>query len=280
MRNRTNKAEVIARVALNSLLLLLVVVWVIPYVFTLTSSFKPQSEIFRLPIRLLPESTFTGNYEFLVTQYPYLRWYMNTIVITAVQTTVSMFFCGIAGYAFAKYEFRFKKTLFMLVLISLMLPIQVLITPLFIQMARLQWLDTYRAVLIPFAVQPFFIFLMRQYMLSVPDDLLHSGRIDGCTELGIFVRIVAPIQRSAFAIVGILSFVAAWTSFLWPVIVLRSRNMYVLNVGIATMVGPYNVPYGAVLAASSLATIPIIVFFLLMQRNFIDGMTAGALKSA
>ena len=265
---------------LNAVLLLLVVVWIIPYVFTLLSSLKPQSEIFSLPIRFWPERVFLGNYEFLLRSYPYFRWYANTVLITVFQVTVSMFFCGLAGFAFAKYEFRFKRALFIIVLISLMLPFQVLITPLFIQMANLGWLDSYHGVVLPFAVSPFFIFLMRQYMLAIPDDLIHSGRIDGCTEVGIFVRIVVPIQRSAFAIVGILSFVGAWTSFLWPVIVLRSRDRFVLNVGIATMVGPYNVPYGAILAASALATIPVIVFFLFMQRHFVDGLTAGALKSA
>ena len=270
----------IATAVINAVLLGGVIVFVMPYVYMIASSFKPQPHIFRLPFQIMPESLYLGNFEFLFTEYQYWRWYLNTAIVTGIQVSIAMFFSSLAGFAFAKYEFRFKKLLFLVVLISLMLPIHVLITPLFIQMANLGWLDTYQGVILPFAISPFFIFLMRQYMMSTPNDLLDSGRIDGCTELGIFVRIVMPLQKPAFAVVGILAFVMAWTAFLWPVIVLQSRSMFVLNVGIATMAGPYRVPYGAILAASSLATVPIVIFFLLMQRYFIEGLTAGALKSS
>lgn len=267
-------------VLINAIMLAGVVIFIMPYVFMIASSFKPQPQIFRLPFRILPDRLYLGNFRFLFAEYPFWRWYANTAIVTALQVSIAMFFSSLAGFAFAKYEFRYKRPLFLVVLISLMLPIQVLITPLFIQMATLEWLDTYHGVILPFAISPFFIFLMRQYMMSTPNDLLDSARIDGCTELGMFVRIVMPLQKPAFAVVGILAFVMAWTAFLWPVIVLQSRSMFVLNVGIATMAGPYRVPYGAILAASSLATIPIILFFLLMQRYFIEGLTAGALKSS
>ncbi len=262
----------------NAILLFLVYLMAMPYVFMVTSSFKPNSEIFSQPVRILPKSLYLENYRYLFSEYPFFRWYWNTVLTTVIRTAISVFFAALAGFAFAKYEFRLKKPLFLLVIASLMLPFQVLLTPLFIEMAAFRWLDTYWGVIVPTAVSPFFIFLMRQYMLGVPDELIDAARIDGCSEFGLFWRVVAPIQKPAFAVVGILAFTGAWTDFLWPLIVLQSTKMFILNVGIATMFGPYRVPYGAILGGSTLATLPVVLFFLLMQRQFIAGLTAGALK--
>ena len=266
------------KLIVNAILLALVYLMAVPYVFMITSSFKPNSEIFAQPVRILPKSLYLENYRYLFSEYPFWRWYWNTVFTTLIRTVISVFFAALAGFAFAKYEFRLKKPLFLLVIVSIMLPFQVLLTPLFIEMAAFGWLDTYWGVIIPVAISPFFIFLMRQYMLGVPDELMDAARIDGCSEFGLFWRVVAPTQRPAFAVVGILAFTGAWTDFLWPLIVLQKTNMFVLNVGIASMFGPYRVPYGAILGGSTLATLPVVLFFLAMQRQFIAGLTAGALK--
>jgi ABC-type glycerol-3-phosphate transport system permease component len=266
------------RLVVNVILLVGVYLLAMPYVFMVTSTFKPNSELFALPVRILPDNLFLENYRYLFSEYPFFRWYWNTVITTIIRTAVAVFFSALAGFALAKYDFRFKRPLFLLVIVSLMLPFQVLLTPLFIEMATFKWLDTYRGVILPLAISPFFIFLMRQYMLGVPDELMDAARIDGCSEFGLFWRVVAPIQKPAFAVVGILAFTAAWTDFLWPLIVLQSTKNFVLNVGIASMFGPYRVPYGAILAGSFLATLPVVLFFLAMQRQFIAGLTAGALK--
>ena len=234
--------------------------------------------MFAWPVRILPKSLYLDNYRYLFSEYPFFRWYRNTILTTVIRTAITVFFSALAGFAFAKYDFRLKKPLFLLVLISIMLPFQVLLTPLFIEMAAFKWLDTYQGVIVPLAVSAFFIFLMRQYMLGVPDELMDAARIDGYSEAGIFWRVVAPIQKPAFAVVGILAFTTTWGDFLWPVIVLQTNKMFVFNVGIASMWGPYRVPYRAILAGSFLATLPVVLFFLAMQRQFIAGLTAGALK--
>jgi multiple sugar transport system permease protein/arabinosaccharide transport system permease protein len=265
-------------VIVNGLLLIGVYVMLIPFVFMVTSTFKPNSEIFAWPVRILPQSLFLENYDYLFAEYSYFRWYWNTIITTIIRVAISVFFSAMAGFALAKYNFRFKKVIFMLVIISLLLPFQILVVPLFLEMATFQWLDTYAGVIIPFAISPFYIFLMRQYMLGVPEELLDAARIDGASEFMIFWRVVAPIQRPAFAVVSILSFTAVWGDYFWPLVVLQSTDMFVLNVGIASMWGPYRVPYGAILAGSFLATLPVIIVFLVMQRQFIAGLTSGALK--
>jgi ABC-type glycerol-3-phosphate transport system permease component len=268
----------VSTILVNGLLLIGVYLLAMPYIFMIASTFKPNSELFAFPVRILPDALYLENYRYLFAEYPFWGWYWNTAFTTVIRTVLAMFFSALAGYALAKYEFRLKRAIFLLIIISLMLPFQVLLTPLFIQMATFQWLDTYWAVIVPFAISPFFIFLMRQYMLGVPTELMDAARIDGCTEFGIFWRVVAPIMQPAFAVVGILAFTGAWTDYLWPLIVLQSTENFVLNIGIASMFGPYRVPYGSILAGSFLATLPVVVFFLIMQRQFIAGLTAGALK--
>ena len=263
---------------INGILLMGVYAMLIPFIFMVTSTFKPNSEIFAQPVKILPASLHLENYDYLFTEYPYFRWYTNTIFITLIRVAISVTLSAMAGYALAKYNFRFKKLIFMLVIISLLLPFQILVVPLFLEMVAFNWLNNYWGVIIPFAISPFYIFLMRQYMLSVPDELIDAGRIDGASEFGIFWRVVAPIQKPAFAVISILSFTFVWGDYFWPLVVLSSTQMFVLNIGIATMWGPYRVPYGAILAGSFLATLPVVAIFLLMQRQFISGLTAGALK--
>jgi multiple sugar transport system permease protein/arabinosaccharide transport system permease protein len=270
--------RILATFVVNGLLLFGVYLLAVPYIFMIASTFKPNSELFALPVRLLPQSLNLENYQYLFNEYPFWGWYWNTAIITVIRTILAIFFSALAGFALAKYDFRFKKVILLLIIISLMLPFQVLLTPLFIEMAALGWLDTNWGVIAPSAVSAFFIFLMRQYMLGVPNELLDAARIDGCSEFGLFWRVVAPVQQPAFAVVGILAFTGAWTDYLWPLIVLQSSEKFVLNIGIASMIGPYRVPYGAILAGSFLATLPVVIFFLIMQRQFIAGLTAGALK--
>ena len=178
-------------------------------------------------------SLYLENYRYLFVEEPFWRWMWNSTFLAVGRAVLAIFFTSLAGFAFAKYDFRFKKTGFIIILASIILPFEVLVIPLFIQMAAFGWLNTYRAIIIPFAVSPFFIFLMRQYMLGVPDELLDAARIDGCTEFGIFWRIVAPIQKPAYGILAILAFNGAWNDFLWPLIVLQGKEFYTATLGLA-----------------------------------------------
>lgn len=267
-------------ILINLLLLVGVVVAVVPYVFMITSTLKPNAELYALPVRILPQTLNWENYRVLFSEYPFLLWFWNTVVLSIGRTVIGVLLSMLAGFAFAKYDFRFKRLLFTLVLVSILLPFQIMLVPLFIQMAVMQWLNTYQGVILPFAVSAFLIFLARQYMLSVPDELLDAARIDGAGEFSIFWRVVLPTQKPALAVISILTFTGAWNDYLWPLIVLQETEKFVVNVGVASMLGPYRIPLGAVLAGSFLSTLPILIFFFFMQRHFIAGLTEGAVKGS
>ncbi len=287
-------------IVINALLAFGLFLMATPYVYMIVSTFKPNSEIWSWPLTFYPNSLFDPaaypadtityvlgsiplyleNYRYLFQEEPFWTWMGNSTFLAITRAAVAIFLSSLAGFGLAKYDFKFKKASFIIILASIILPFEVLIIPLFIQMAKFKWLDTYWAIIVPFAVSPFFIFLMRQYMLSIPDELLDAGRIDGCTEFGLFWRIVAPIQKPAYGVLAILAFNGAWNDFLWPLIVLNNKAKYTATLGLALLHGPYLTPFGSILAGSFIATIPMIIIFLAMQRQFIAGITAGALKGA
>jgi multiple sugar transport system permease protein/arabinosaccharide transport system permease protein len=262
----------------NGILLTFVFLVAMPFIYMISASFKPQYEIFTFPIKVLPENLIYNNYETLFRETLYLRWFVNTLFVALTRTFLSLFLCMLAGYAFAKFDFPYKKTLFLIVIASFTLPFEVLFVPLYTMMVNLGWFNSYTALIVPFAASAFGIFLARQYILAVPTELLEAARIDGASEFGIFWRVVVPNLRPAIAVLGIIFFNASWNDFLWPLIVLNDRAKYTVNLALPTLRGPYGDQYGLVLAGAVLATLPIILIFVFMQRHFIEGLMAGALK--
>ncbi len=262
----------------NLLLLIGVVMAAVPFIYMISASFKPQNEIFTFPVQIIPKEPYLDNYTTLFGETLYLRWFFNTAIVAVGRTALSLFLCMLAGFAFAKYDFPFRRVLFVLVLASFTLPFEVVLIPLYTMMVRLGWLNTYWVLIIPFAASAFGIFLARQYALALPTELMEAARIDGSSELGIFFRIALPNLRPALAVMGIIFFQASWNDFLWPLIVLNDSTMYVINLALPTLRGPYNDQYGLVLGGAVIAVIPIIIIFFAMQRYFIEGIMAGALK--
>ena len=262
----------------NLILIGAVFLTAVPFIYMISASFKPQYEIFTFPVKILPEQVYLTNYQKLFGETLYLRWFFNTLFVASSRTLLSLFLCTIAGYAFAKFEFPFKKILFILVLASFTLPFEVLFVPLYTMMVKFGWFNSYAALIVPFAASAFGIFLARQYILAVPTELMEAARIDGASEFGIFWRVVLPNLRPAIAVLGIIFFNASWNDFLWPLIVLNDRELYTVNLALPTLRGPYGDEYGLVLAGAVLATVPIIIIFVFMQRHFIEGLMAGALK--
>jgi ABC-type glycerol-3-phosphate transport system permease component len=244
----------------------------------ISASFKPQYEIFTFPVKIFPDEPIYTNYQTLFSETLYVRWFFNTLFVAGSRTILSLFLCTLAGYAFAKFEFPYKKVLFLIVIASFTLPFEVLFVPLYKMMVTLGWLNSYPALIIPFAASAFGIFLARQYILAVPTELLEAARIDGASEFAIFMRVVVPNLRPAMAVLGIIFFNASWNDFLWPLIVLNERTLYTVNLALPSLRGPYGDQYGLVLAGAVLATVPIIFIFIFMQRHFIEGIMAGALK--
>ncbi len=263
---------------MNTVVLVGVLVSAIPFIYMITASFRHQGELYSLPVTIMPREWTGHNYEKLFGDTNFVIWYGNTIFTAGIRTALGVYFAALAGAAFAKYEFRFKRLCFFIVLATLTLPFHVILIPLFLLMRDFGWIDTYLAVIVPGIVGAFNIFLMRQYIEAVPDELMDAARIDGASEISIFHRIIVPLVRPALGVVAILTFVNTWNDFLWPLVVLHDDTKYLLSIGIATMDGPYDVEIGAIMAASFLSTLPILIVFVLMQRQIIAGLTQGAIR--
>lgn len=253
---------------------------VAPFVWTLVSSFKENSEIFGFPLTFLPAQPTLDNYRRLLSgdELPYARQFLNSLLVAGGQTLLALFVSTLVGFAFAKYQFRFKRPLFVMVLATLTIPQQVTLVPLFLVINSFGLLDTYAAVILPAAANAFGVFFMRQSMLAIPGDLLDAARIDGSSEFGLYWRIGLPLARGSIAVLAVIEFLRSWNDYLWPLIVLRSAEMMTVPVGLATLVGLYKVEYGMVMAGSFLATVPIIVLFVIGRDHLVAGMTAGAVK--
>jgi multiple sugar transport system permease protein/arabinosaccharide transport system permease protein len=274
-----NKLQIrIAQVLVNALLLFAVFLLIMPYLYMISASFKEGSEIFSLPVKILPEGLHLGNYELLFGETNFPRWFLNSVFVSLSRMAIAILVSVMAGYAFAKFDFRFKNLLFILVLATLTLPIYVLIVPLYDMMVTLGWTDRYVALILPFAAQAIGVFLARQYLLSIPDEILDAARVDGATEWVVFWRVVLPISTPVMAVLGILFFTTAWNDFIWPLVVMTEDSKFPVALGLPTLLGPYRQEYGAVMAGSFLSTLPIIIVFLIAQRRFIEALTAGAVK--
>ena len=274
-----NKLQVrLVQVLINAMLLFAVFLLIMPYLYMISASLKEGSEIFSIPIKILPEGLYLGNYELLFGETNFPRWFLNSVFVSLSRMAIAVLVSVMAGYAFAKFDFRFKNLLFVLVLATLTLPIYVLIVPLYDMMVTLGWTDRYVALILPFAAQAIGVFLARQYLLSIPDEILDAARVDGATEWVVFWRVVLPISTPVMAVLGILFFTTAWNDFIWPLVVMTEDSKFPVALGLPTLLGPYSQEYGAVMAGSFLSTLPIIIVFLIAQRRFIEALTAGAVK--
>jgi ABC-type glycerol-3-phosphate transport system permease component len=262
----------------NAVLLVVIFLTVTPYVYMVSASFKPGDELFSIPVKIFPDSLYWGNYDLLFGKTNFVRWFFNSVFIGVSRMVLAVVISLMAGYAFAKFDFRFKNPLFLLLLATLTLPIYVLIVPLYSMMVAFGWTDHYIALILPLAAQAIGVFLSRQYLLSIPDEILDSARVDGAGEWGIFWRIIVPLSQPVIAVMAILFFTASWNDYIWPLVVLTKDQMFTVSLGLPTLVGPYSQEYGAVMAGSFLSTVPIMIIFLIMQRRFIEGITQGAVK--
>jgi multiple sugar transport system permease protein len=281
VKSKINGWETLGLALLYLFLAALAVFAILPFLWSFSASFKSLTEIFHYPPQFFPPNLNLKNYINLFTGHNFLGWFINSTALSVTNTLLSVFFCSLAGFAFAKYNFRFKNGLFILMLGSVMIPFQLIMTPLYAEMNALKWLNSYAALIIPWIAPAFGIFLMRQYMITIPSELIDSARIDGCPEFRIFWQIVLPLARPALGTLAIYEFMHSWNSFLWPLIVLRDSQYFTLPLGLATLlglIGRRTVEYGMVMGGAFLSALPIIIIFLLMQKQFISGLTLGSVK--
>ncbi len=250
----------------------------IPFYWMFTTSLKLERFVYASPPQWWPDPLTFIHYTEVFTRIPFPRYFQNSVIVASVTTVGHVFFDTLAAYAFAKLRFPGRDRIFFLLLLGLMVPFQVNLIPLYRIMGALQWLDKYAALIVPSLTSIFGIFLMRQYLQSIPDELLDAARIDGCGEFWVFGRIVVPLAMPGVATLVIFTFMDLWNSFLWPRIVTSSETMFTLPVGLAQLQLKNTSNWTQIMAGATLTALPMILIFLLMQRRFIEGMTAGAVK--
>lgn len=249
-----------------------------PFYLMFVSSTLSNNEILSESPRMIFGTNLMQNIQNLNERINIVKVLFNSIFITLTYTALSLILHSMAGYALAKFDFKGKTIIFGVILATLMIPFQVLLIPLFKMMNGIGWQNTYQAVIIPSLANAFGIFLMRQNMLSFPNSLIEAARIDGCGEFSIFFKIVLPTLKPAIGALGIYNFMAQWGNFMWPLIILSTKDKYTLPVALAALEGLQRKDYGMIMLGSTIATIPIMIIFLIFQRQFVSGMLGGSVK--
>jgi multiple sugar transport system permease protein len=272
-------AQPMTRMAALALVGVGAAVMLAPFYVMFVFATHARAEIFALPPPLWFGNDLAANLAILTERVPFWRNLGWSLYVALMSTALTLLFCSMAGYAFACFEFRFKKALFTLVLGTMLLPSFMNMIPTFLIMDTLGWIDTHRALYVPGAASAFGIFLMRQFAISaVPPPLLEAARMDGCGEWGIYWRIVLPLMRPALGTLGLITFIASWNNFIGPLVVLRSADNYTLPLALRSLQTTMNTEWGALMAGSAIATLPLLVLFALTSRQLIAGLTAGAVK--
>ncbi|MBE1878362.1 carbohydrate ABC transporter permease [Myceligenerans pegani] len=276
---RRRRAPRPARVALYAALVALALVYVVPLLWALSSSFKDRSDIFAFPPALWPDSATLGNYTTLLATQPFWSWMLMSTVIAVVSTAATVFFCSLAGFGFAKYEFRGKNLLFDVMFSSMAIPFAVIVVPLFILVAKLGLANPFFALVVPWVAPAFGIFMMRQYTeQSVPDEILDAARIDGCSEFRAFLTVVFPLLRPAVGALAVWSFLNSYNNLLWPLVIVAEPEFYTVPLGLQALFGAEGRQYDLVMAGSVLAAVPALIVFFVLRKQLVNGLTAGAVK--
>ena len=253
-------------------------VMLFPIYWMFATAIRPRSEIFTGAANLLPTGWVWSNFSDAVDRMPFLRWTGNSLIIAVVAVVITVTLNLLCGYAFAKFRFAGRDILFVSVLAALMIPVQVIIVPLFLEMAWFGLLNNYWGVILPRAAEAFGIFLTRQFMLSIPDELLEAARLDGASELAIFRKVVLPLSKPLIAVLVIFTFMWRWNDFIVPLAILTDPDMYTVQVGLSLLKGQYNTEWTDIMAIALLSLVPMLVIFVFFQRQLIQGVAGTGLK--
>jgi len=252
---------------------------ILPFIWMVNTSLKPPDEIFAIPPIIISPNSSLKAYAYLQEQYNILGIVKNTFVIAFSATILRLFFCALGGYGFAKFKFPGQGALFAFLLGTMVIPGAVTLVPVYIIMRDLKWIDTFWPLIIPGAANAFGIFFMRQYIMSVSNELMDAARIDGAGEFTIFWRIILPIIAPGLTSLGLIFFMGSWNDFIGPLIYLKSPEHFTLPLIIRSLIGPVGrTVYDVQMAASVISLIPLLIIFLIFQRRFVEGITAGAIK--
>lgn len=250
----------------------------IPLLWMLSASLMPQGEATAFPPRIFPSRITFEHYSDLFTRLSLGRAFLNSMFVAIVATIASLLFNSMAGYAFAKLRFRGRDRIFAFLVLALAIPAQVAMLPLFLMLKSMGLVNTYMGVLIPYMATIYGLFLVRQFMIAIPDDLLAAARIDGASELAIYFRIVLPVARPVLATLAIFTFMSAWNDFMWPLIILTDDNHYTMPIAVASLLGEHALDLELMMASAVLTVVPVLTLFFVLQKQYIAGMMAGSVK--
>jgi len=260
------------------IILLLAAATLFPVFWVAISSFKPQSELFRFPMSFLPDEWTSENYQNALSQGDFLIYFCNTVFVAVVATLITVMINIMSGYALAKYRFPGRNIIFFVMIATLMIPLQVIMISIFLQLKRFGMLNSLWGIIIPPAATPTGIFLARQYMVNLPDSMIESARLDGGKELTIFWRIIIPLSKPIIATIAIFSFMWRWNDYLWPLIVITDNKKQTVQQALANFVGQLQINWSNLLAMTTISIIPVIIVFLTFQKFFMTGITSGSVK--
>jgi len=285
LERRSSSLRSAKSAASYAVLVLFTIISVGPALYIISPAFRDSKSLFSYPPQWLPSEFFLGNFQFLLTQTNYVRWAMNTLIFATGVTLIALVIDTLAGYAFARMQFPLKKTLFGLILATLMVPTAAVLAPTYLLVRFLDdWtfglvgIDTFPGLILPMTVSPLGVFMMRQFIETLPPGLYEAARIDGASEWRIFTRIVLPLMKPAIVVLGIFVFMLQWANLLWPLVATTKDETRVLTVGISTLQGQFVTNWGVIAAATLMTLVPITVVFLFFQKWFVQASVAGALK--
>lgn len=291
-RKHVSPLKIAGYLLLYLVLFVLAASMLVPFLWMLFTSFKPQQEIFKMPPVIFSTSYTLVHYIKVLTQGKFLLFFKNSAVVSVTTTVLTVAVTSLAGYAFARLRWRGREAVFMLVLAVMMLPGLIALIPTFLIVKATPfaggnnwlgaggtgWLDSYPGLIIPAVGGGFYVFLLRQFFLTLPVELEDAGRIDGCTELEIFARIMLPLCKPVMAVVALFSFQASWNDFLWPLVIVQSDRLRTVQLGLTLFRSQHNVDWGVLMAGTAIATMPTVALFLAFQRYFVQGIALTGIK--
>jgi multiple sugar transport system permease protein len=263
---------------LTACVLVISAAMLLPLIWMVLTSIKPEAEIVQFPPRLFPTHVTFQHYVDVWRRIPFARLYVNTIIFAGGVTILSLIFDSMTAYALARLNFRGRNVVFLFVLVMLMMPFQVTLIPLYDLLAKLGWTDTLHGLIVPRATNAFGIFFLRQFFLSLPRDLEEAARVDGAGEFRIYRQIVLPLAGPALVTLALFHFMYNWNDLLWPLLINQAPERQTLPSGLAQFMGQHVVEYGLLMAASVLALMPVVIFFLMIQRRFVEGVATTGIK--
>jgi len=275
---RRRRLKKIGTAALYVLFGIVAIIFTLPFVLMLSSAFKTQAEIIQVPPSFFPQDPSLDSFRTVINDAPFFTWFRNSLLVACTVTIIVMFLCSLGGYIFAKFDFPGRDPIFVVLLATMMVPFPVLLIPSYLIVNKFQLINSLWALIIPSMVNAFGIFLMRQFIAGIPNDLIEAARLDGASEFRIFLRVILPMAKPPLAALGIFTFLAAWNDYLWPLIVINDIDKSTLPLALSFFNSAHAQRYDLIMAAASMAVIPIIIVFVIFQKQIVNALVIAGLK--